>query len=417
MLLAWVSTAVANVEPTEAQAAGASATPAEPQRAPWYDWSNSPFIPIPEIDVSPQSGVTLGVIPTFLETNASGEIDRIVAPDVIYSQYFGWGARGRVFGYPSDDVEWSIVGGLKQRVEREVDARYSEGQSRASRISWSFAAVYDRSGTPRFFGLGNQSHGADETSYLDDQGFLQGAIGVNITRNLQLSYLARLRYVDVGPGVLEFVPSIEQLFPSTRGIGSEHELLNRFALSYDSRDSATIPRRGAYLALYGGFASRAVASSVSYTFLGGDARYLWPISDGVTVATHLALRLMPSAGDAPFWALSSLGGDRSVLAEREPLRAFMPDRFIDANLFAGGLELRMRAASFRAFSATIDLEFAPFVDFGKVSPSIGENLMSHLHTGGGFGLRALATPYVVGYVDVGYGAEGVALFTGLKYPF
>jgi hypothetical protein len=36
---------------------------------------------------------------------------------------------------------------------------------------------------------------------------------------------------------------------------------------------------------------------------------------------------------------------------------------------------------------------------------------------GGIGFRGVARPFVVGYVDIGYGSEGVAVFTGLNYPF
>jgi hypothetical protein len=35
----------------------------------------------------------------------------------------------------------------------------------------------------------------------------------------------------------------------------------------------------------------------------------------------------------------------------------------------------------------------------------------------GLGFRGIARPFVVGYVDIGYGSEGIAAFTGLNYPF
>jgi hypothetical protein len=35
----------------------------------------------------------------------------------------------------------------------------------------------------------------------------------------------------------------------------------------------------------------------------------------------------------------------------------------------------------------------------------------------GVGFRGIARPFVVGYVDVGYGRDGPAVFTGLNYPF
>jgi len=66
--------------------------------------------------------VTLGLIPVMLSNNDHGEINQILAPDLIYSEYFGWGARYRIFRNPSDDEKWSVIGGGKQHVEREFDA-------------------------------------------------------------------------------------------------------------------------------------------------------------------------------------------------------------------------------------------------------------------------------------------------------
>jgi hypothetical protein len=43
--------------------------------------------------------------------------------------------------------------------------------------------------------------------------------------------------------------------------------------------------------------------------------------------------------------------------------------------------------------------------------------LQQLHTVGGVGFRGIARPFVVGYVDIGYGSEGVAVFTGINYPF
>jgi hypothetical protein len=43
--------------------------------------------------------------------------------------------------------------------------------------------------------------------------------------------------------------------------------------------------------------------------------------------------------------------------------------------------------------------------------------VTQLHHVYGMGFRGVARPFVVGYVDIGYGSEGVAVFTGLNYPF
>jgi hypothetical protein len=392
------------------------ASPA-PGKFSWFDPATAPFIPIPEIDIDPQSGVTLGIIPTWLHTNSRGEIERIIAPDVIHSQYFGWGARLREFRFPSAETQWSVVGGLKERVEREFDARYLTGQTRTVPLSWSAEAIYDRSGTPRFFGIGNETPRTDETSYLANQGRLELLVGGNFSPALQLAYVASWRLVEVLPGVLPGVPSIETRFPEVKGLGTEHALQQGARLTYDTRDSPIIPHSGSRLVVYGGFASRAFGSSVSYTYLGAEASQYRPIGHDVTLAWHAAARFMPSADEAPFWALSSLGGDRSVIGARAPLREDGADRYLDRNLLAGGAELRTRVASFNAFRTVVNLEITPFVDAGKVFTAMGTNPLSHLHTAVGLGVRGVASPYVVGYVDVGFGRDRAAAFSGIDYPF
>jgi outer membrane translocation and assembly module TamA len=242
-------------------------------------------------------------------------------------------------------------------------------------------------------------------------------VGHNFTPTLQLAYVGRLRTVDVLPGVLPGIPSIETLFPGLKGIGSEHALENTVVVTRDTRDSTIMPQSGAHYIVYGGLASSAFASSVSYSYVGAEAHCYWPLASDTTLAWHAAVRYMPSAADAPFWALSSLGGDRSVTGEREPLRSNGDDRYVDRDLFATGVELRARVTGFDAFGTRVSLELAPFVDTGKVFGSAGTSALSQLHTAAGFGVRGVASPYVVGYVDFGFAHGRSAVFSGINYPF
>src|SRR5512135_2708756 len=74
-----------------------------PGAAPEPMASSLSFVPVPEIDLDPNSGNTLGLIGVWLDHDAAGAIQRIYAPDVIHNPYFGWGARARVFDYSSTD--------------------------------------------------------------------------------------------------------------------------------------------------------------------------------------------------------------------------------------------------------------------------------------------------------------------------
>ena len=118
-----------------------------------------------------------------------------------------------------------------------------------------------------------------------------------------------------------------------------------------------------------------------------------------------------------FWALSGPGGDSSVTAEREPLRGYGDDRYIDRNLFASAVEVRKRVMAFNAFDTRLSLELAASLDAGKDFAALGASPLSHLHAAAGFGVRGVASPFVVGYVDIGFAHGNAAVFRGITYPF
>lgn len=384
----------------------------------WLNPSTAPFIPIPEIDVDPNSGTTLGLIPTWLKTDEQGQIRQIIAPDVIHNPYFGNGLRGRMYSFTSDDTQWSVVAGAKQRVESEFDFEYETGRLRDSAWSFNASAIYDRSGTPRFYGIGNSTHVADQSNYTFQQMYVQALLARNLSHELQVSYLLRARSADVQPGTLNGIPSIFSRYGGIAGLGTSHETLNRLSVVYDSRDDTIVPSSGGRYVLYGGIAARqGVLNASLYSATGIDVRQLWLISPGNIIAAHAALRYMPGKSEVPFWTLSNLGGDQSLPGEAQPLRGFGSGRFYDRNSFSSSVEYRRRLSEFAAVSTRIALEIAPFIDVGEVFAHAGTSPVSRLHHAGGIGFRGVASPFVVGYVDIGYGSEGVAAFTGINYPF
>ncbi|MDE1922547.1 MAG: BamA/TamA family outer membrane protein [Gammaproteobacteria bacterium] len=386
--------------------------------ARWLDPATAPFIPVPEIDVDPNSGTTLGLIPTWLVTDDKAQIRKIIAPDIIHNPNFGWGARGRIFSYPSDDTQWSLVAGAKQRVESEFDFEYETGRLRASTWSFNASVVYDRSGTPRFYGIGNNSRIFNETNYTDQQKYVQTTLGWNLSHAWQISYTLRIRSVAIQPGSLARFASIQTRFKGLLGIGVNHEVLSRMQVAYDTRNDTTVPTKGGAYVIFGGVASsRGFMNDSLYSVAGFDGRQFWSAGPDAVIAAHVALRYMPGESNVPFWSLSSIGGDRSVLGEAQPLRGFGDGRFYGRNSFSSSIEYRRRVLSLNAMSTHIDVELAPFIDLGEVFAHSRTTPLAHLHRVVGLGFRGIAPPFVVGYVDFGYGSEGAAVFTGINYPF
>jgi outer membrane protein assembly factor BamA len=384
----------------------------------WINPGTAPFIPVPVIGVDPNSGTTLGIMPTFVHTNDQEEISRIIAPDFVHNPNFGYGAHGRIFDYPSDNEQWSMVAGIQQRVERLFDAEYQNELLRQQLWSFSASLIFNRDGTPRLFGIGNQTVKRDETNYTKEQELAQLQIGLNLSHAWQILYTVRPQRVRVSPGALSGVASIETRFADAPGIGTNTILLNRVSAVYDTRDNLVVPRAGTQWVLYGGLASRhGLVNDSTYSEAGLDGRSFWTLNPSTVLAAHVALRYLPSATDVPFWALSGLGGDRDEVGGDQAMRGFGAGRFYDRNSFASSVELRHTLFSFNAATTHVDVEATPFLDVGRVFEKTGTFPLSHLHQVAGIGIRGVARPFIVGYVDFGYGGEGLAAFTGINYPF
>jgi surface antigen Omp85-like protein len=406
----------APILPATLPAVPAAPLPDEPRWTKWFNPATAPFIPVPLIATDPNSGFTVGLIPTFLTTDANHDISKIVAPDVLYNPNFGFGVHARIFAYSSADAQWSMVAGVKERVEREFDGEYEIGRSREGRWSVNYSLIYDRDGSTRFYGIGNQTRRRAQTNYTQQEDLGQMQLGFNLNHTWQILYTVREKVVDVLPGTLNGIASIQTRFPST--LGTNKQLLNRLSLVYDSRDDSTIPTHGMKWVMYAGAASKqGVFNDSSYSEAGIDGRGIWPVAPDIALAAHLSLRYLLTAKDVPFWALSSLGGGQVDIGGEQPLRGFGDGRFYDRNSFSSTVELRRKVFTFDAVTTKLDIEVAPFVDFGRVFARSNTNPLFHVHPVVGVGFRGIARPFVVGYVDIGFGSEGPAVFTGLNYPF
>lgn len=386
--------------------------------ARWFDPATAPFLPIPLIGADPDSGTTLGLLPVKLLTDEEGDIRRIIAPDILHNPFFGVGGHARVYDYPSEDTQWSAIAGINQRVQRNFDAEFQTGRLRAQRWSINTSLVFSQDGTPRFYGIGNSTHNSAETDYTQRQELLQFQLGLNLTHAWQLLYTARIQFVNVYSGSLQGVPSLQSRFGDILGVGNSQQILHRLSIGYDTRDNITAPSHGMEVVLYAGSAARTGFFNDSmYSEVGIDGRDFWQIRPGTVLATHASLRYLPTVHEVPFWALSSLGGDQSAIGGDQPLRGYGAGRYYDRNSFSASAELRQRVATINAVSSHVELELTPFIDVGRVMAHSGAFPLSQLHGIAGLGIRGLARPFVVGYVDFGYGDKGLAVFTGINYPF
>jgi hypothetical protein len=386
----------------------------------WWNPHNWPFtlIPIPEVATDPKSGTTYGILPVFLFTNERKEIRNIIAPDFTNNTILGLGGTFRYLAYPSSDTQYYITAGASEKIQRRVDAFYSTGRQRKDWWSFEGRLFFERDPTERFFGLGNNSRPSKETNYATEQVYAEGSIGLNITPELQIALSGRPRRVRILHGALKKLPFIGKEFPELRHLDGGTDVRGRLLITYDTRDSVDIPTSGSLFRVFGALADRRFLSSVSYTQFGAEARHfqqLW--GPRFILAGHAYIQYTPADAEAPFWAMSRLGGQESILEEQQTLRGWGSGRFISNNLSVVNLELRARVYELNIFDTHGIIEVAPFVEAGRVFRDPHTNPVSHLHPVGGLGIRGIAEPFVVGFVDIGYGRDGTAIFSGINYPF
>lgn len=384
-----------------------------------YNW---PFtlIPIPEVATDPNGGVTVGVLFAALFKNQQNEITDIFAPDINDNTNVGAGGALRYFAYPSEDTQWYALGEAHENIQRQVDLNYATGRTRENWWSFEGRFFFERDPTERFFGIGNETHHRAESNYTTEQLYVRMKFGWNITEHLQLAIVERPRYVRIQQGAFKTIAQTTKVFPGVKGINGGSEVYNEARVTYDTRDSTDIPRRGTLGIIYEGVADRRFMSSVSYNRAGGDLHHYWTPVSWLTIAAHGYLQYaLGASSEIPFWSMARLGGEESLLYDQQTLRGYGAGRFVDNNLSVANLEFRARVWEADIFGTHGIAEIAPFAEAGQVFHSMAESPISDLHGVGGIGFRAIAEPFVVGYVDVGVGGggEGAAVFSGINYPF
>jgi Omp85 superfamily domain len=414
------SASVANVPAFQGSRLGAIFQPDQWQWPHKFSLTNPdtwPFIPVPEIATDPNGGTTVGILAAVLYTDAKNQITDIFAPDVETNTTLGPGGNFRFLSYPSEDTNWYATAGGQEKIARRVDIDYQTGRTRKQWWSFEGRFYFEKDPTERFYGVGNDSRLGNETNYTTNQLYGLAVLGLNFTEDLQLALSVRPRRVRIQHGGFNNIPSIFQIFPTQKGIDGGSEVLNQAVFSYDTRDSLQVPRSGGLALAYFGIADRRFMSSVSYTHFGGELRRYYAINNKITLAGHAFVEYNPSGNETPFWSMGRLGGQESLLTDQETLRGYGAGRFIDNDVAVASGEVRTRVWDHDIFGTHGIVELAPFLDIGRVAHNLGFNPFDELHTTGGIGFRGIAEPFVVGFVDVGYGGEGVAVFSGINYPF
>ena len=370
------------------------------------------IIPIPEIIVDPNEGVTVGVLPVTLFANEEKQIRAIMAPDVRYNSIYGVYPTFRFFSYPSINEQWKVSAGKSTQIQEHYEGIYELRNFYDGWLNFAGRLFREQDETERFFGIGNTTPQADETNFTLNQYLGIVSLAVNLPDNLRVYTQFRARRVEkVKPGGVNSLPFTGTLFPTAPGLNGDTMIGPTFGFAYDSRDFIDIPTEGSFFNTNIEVIDRIFGSTVSFQRYTVDGHTYHPIvrDPYIGIAAHAWVKYVEGPSNVPFYELTSVGDVNS-------LRGFGSGRFRDNN--GAGMQFEVRATVYQLelFGVNAAIQLAPFVDMAKVFTGSGP-LLTDLHVAAGLGFRAVVRPQVVAYVDVGYGQDGEATFTGVDYPF
>ena len=368
-------------------------------------------IPLPEILTDPNEGNTYGFLPVVLLLDRQGRIEHIIAHDVRYNKITGVFPAFRLLGYPTLDQRYFVTIRKSTKIDEDYIGEYEHTNLWGGRANVLANFTFDRDSRMRFYGFGNGADDGDETNFTKRRVGFRLRVGARPWRkDIEIAWITRVEDTTIARGGVDDVPFTGDELPDTKGLDGSMVHAQGFSIAYDNRDSQVIPTEGTLGAARFELVDEALGSSQSFLKYGFEIRQFVPLRERLVLALHGVLDYVASAHRAPFYERSSLGGVKS-------LRGFGDDRFIDDNRFFTTVELRARAWEREVFGVTTEIELAPFIDAGQVFDSANEFPFDALHYVGGIGFRGVVRPQVVGFVDLGWGSDGTAVFTGLDYPF
>ena len=372
-------------------------------------WAETTLVPLPVITTDPHERETYGALLALLHKQ-DGALRSLLVPQVTWNSLLG--ARGSVYYQYllTPDETYTFYASQSTGNQADYTVNYANFALAQQRYRFEGRLEYSNDRTARFFGLGPNSRKEDETNYTSREAVGLFTLGRRIIPGLVLSVTERVRYVAIDQGAVTALPFLGESFQGLAGEEGGLVWAHRLALTYDTRDSRATPRQGSFGEAVVEGAARTLGSQAAFVRYGLEGRFWWPLFDARLITATRGLWGWVEGAALPFFELSALGGETT-------LRGFGEHRFLDRGRILLNIEERLRTFTFTYEDIRTHLELAFFVEAGQVFHTWNELRTKNIQTVSGVGLRLVVTSKLVAKIDIGFGREGRAIFTGLDYPF
>jgi outer membrane protein assembly factor BamA len=375
---------------------------------PWA-WADKTLVPLPIFTTDPNEGETYGALLAVIDAQ-EGAFRSLLVPYVTYNSLLGATGSVHYERFLTDQAKFDADAAQSTRNQAFYRLRYADLNLRGPRYLFEGFGLYENDRTARFFGIGADSLESNETNYTLRQVGGEVTVGRRLIPELIASLTERLRSVSIRRGAVDSLPFLQDVFTDVPGEDGSFVWAHRLALTYDSRNSLIVPTQGRFGQVFIEVADEAIGSKASFVRYGLQGRWLWPHLGERLVLGVRGLVDRVDGSNVPFFELSELGGD-------ETLRGFGENRFLDEGRILFNAEERIKVFHINYGDVRTDIELAVFTDVGRVFHNFSDLGSGKIQAVVGGGIRFLAASQIVAKIDVGVGSEGVAIFTGLDYPF
>jgi outer membrane protein assembly factor BamA len=367
------------------------------------------FVPLPIFTTDPNEGETYGALLAIIDAQ-EGAFRSLLVPYVTYNALLGAAGSMHYERFFAGQAKFDMDVAQSTQNQAFYRLRYGDLNWRDPRYLFEGFGLYENDRTARFFGIGVKSREQDETNYTLRQVGGEVTFGRRLMPELIASLTERLRHVTIRAGAVDSLPFLKEVFIDIPGDDGSFVWAHRLALTYDTRNSLVTPTHGSFGQVFIEVADEAIGSKASFVRYGVQGRWLWPhLGERLVLAVRGLLERVDGS-DVPFFELSELGGD-------ETLRGFGENRFLDEGRILINAEERIKVFHFTYGEVRTDIELTVFSDVGRVFRNFSDLGSGKIQAVVGGGIRFLAASQIVAKIDVGVGSEGIAIFTGLDYPF
>jgi outer membrane protein assembly factor BamA len=291
-----------------------------------------------------------------------------------------------------------------------LDGRY--------RITSRFA--YDREISLGYYGIGNNT--PIDTSQLNRATPLYQMVNTAPSFTLQfmryfgsqtrIGPIIGLKWTTIGApdGSL-----LQQQQPLGLNGGRTHYI--GLAIINDTTDFEPYPSRGMANELYLNWYTPLLGSN--YNFFRGTYffRKYWPLHRTLIFAHRTMFEVL--SGDIPFYEMQSIGGLEPTISfgGDKYFEGYVPNQYIDRIRLVFGFEFRWDPISFQFYKQDISIGFVPWVDFGRVWPSVLPIDFSNIHASTGWGARIIWNSRLIIRADFAINIEGSMFVINLGNSF